>query len=106
MNTFGAGEFKEPDLFDESGILPVQFYQAGAIGTKNAPIRRLTTAILVDAIHCYQAGSRSAWKHQNAAEARSWMFGYYTEFPFSFPNACTELGISPDRIRERLFLDD
>jgi hypothetical protein len=106
MNSFAAAESTDTTLSDESGILPVQFYQGRRDAGEDGPTRRLMTAILVDAIHCYQAGAGRGWRDQDAAEARLWMFGVYPEFPFSFANVCAELGISPGRIRERLLLDD
>jgi hypothetical protein len=105
-NSFAAGEFTEKALLDEGGILPVQFYQARAGAGEGEAIRRLMTAILVDGVHCYQAGARLGWKGQEGSEARLWIFGDYAEFPFSFGNVCAELGISPERLRERLPLDE
>jgi hypothetical protein len=104
MTNLLAAELAEAALFDEGGILPVQFDQRGD-GGKGAAIRRLMTAILVDAVHCYEAGARCGWKDAEASEARFWIFGQYPDFPFSFGNVCSELGISRDRIKERLLLD-
>jgi hypothetical protein len=104
-NLFAGAELAEAALFDESGILPVQFYRCGD-GGKGAAIRRLMTAILVDAVHCYEAGARCGWKDAEASEARFWIFGQYPDFPFSFSNVCGELGVSRDRIKERLLLDE
>jgi len=41
-------------------------------------------------------------KGTEALEASVWIFGSYAEFPFSFTNVCTELGLSPDHIRKQL----
>ena len=104
-NSFADTESTETARFDEGGILPVQFYQAPHDSGEGKAIRRLMIAILVDAIHCYQAGARRGWKDREASAARLWMFGNYPEFPFSFANVCAALGPSPDRLRERLLLD-
>jgi hypothetical protein len=80
MNSFAAAESTDTTLSDESGILPVEFYQGRRDAGEDGPTRRLMTAILVDAIHCYQAGAGRGWRDQDAAEARSWMFGIYPEF--------------------------
>src|SRR5215470_4747533 len=64
------------------------------------------TAILVEAVRCYDAGPRCGWKDAEASEARFWIFGQYPDFPFSFSNVCRELDISRDRIKERLLLDE
>ena len=92
----------EAGLFHDPGILPAQFYpgRRDVVGTE--PIKKLMTAILLDAIQCYLAGQRQAVKGTEALEASVWIFGSYTEFPFSFTNVCTELGLSPDRIRLQL----
>lgn len=106
INSYVAAGVTDTASFDQGGILPVQFYRGRHDEGKDAPTLRLMTAILVDAVHCYQAGARHGWKDQDTAEARLWMFGDHHESPFSFANVCAELGISPDRIRERLLLDD
>ena len=67
-NLFAGAELAEAALFDENGILPVQFYQRGNGGNGEA-IRRLMTAILVDAVHCYEAGARCDWKETEASES-------------------------------------
>lgn len=103
-NLFAGAESADVALFDEGGILPAQFYRRSS-GGNGEPIRRLMTAILVDAVHCYEAGARCGWKDAEASEARFWIFGQYPDFPFSFSNVCGELGISRDRIKERLLLD-
>jgi hypothetical protein len=104
MNSFAAAESTDMTLSNESGILPVEFYQGRRDAGEDGATRRLMTAILVDAIHCYQAGAGRGWRDQDAAEARSWMFGIYPEFLSHSPSLCAELGISPDRIREDCFL--
>lgn len=104
-NFFAGAELAEAALFDGSGILPVQFHQRGDCD-KGAVIRRLMTAILVDAVRCYEAGARCSWKDAEASEARFWIFGQYPDFPFSFSNVCAELGISRERIERRLLLDE
>ena len=104
-NLFAGAELAKAALFDEGGILPVQFYQRGDGGRSEA-IRRLMTAILVDAVQCYEAGARCGWKDVEASEARFWIFGQYPDFPFSFSNVCGELGISRARVKRRLLLDE
>ena len=105
MNVFAGAELAEAALFDEGGILPSQFHQRGDDG-KGEAMQRLMTAILIDAIHCYATGARCGWKDAEASEARFWIFGQYPDFPFSFSNVCSELGISSDRFKERLRLDE
>ena len=64
-------------------------------------IKKLMTAVLVDALQCYQTGRRQAVKRVKALEACAWIFGNYADFPFSFTNVA-ELGLSPDQIKKHL----
>ena len=57
-NPFATVDFTETTLSDEGGILPLPFYQARHGASEGEAMRRLMTAILVDAVHCYQAGVR------------------------------------------------
>ena len=92
----------ERGLFHDIGIVPAQFYPGRRDAAQTEPIRKLMTAILVDAVQCYRAGRRQTVKGTEALEAGVWIFGSYAEFPFSFTNICTELGLSPDHIRKQL----
>jgi hypothetical protein len=69
-------------------------------------INKLMTAILVDAVQCYQTRQRHTVKRAKALEACTWIVGTYAAFPFSFTNVCAELGASPDRIRQQLDQSD
>jgi hypothetical protein len=84
------------------GVVPAQFYPARRNSAELEAIKRLMIAILVDAVRCYRMGQRQVVKRVEALEASSWIFGTYDEFPFSFINVCTELGVCPDRIRQQL----
>jgi len=96
----------EGGLFHDIGIVPAQFYPGRRDAARTEPVMRLMTAILVDAVQCYRAGRRQVVKGTEALEASVWIFGSYAEFPFSFTNVCTELGRSPDRIRQQLRDED
>ena len=89
-------------LFHDMGIVPAQFYPVRRDAGEMEPIRKLMTAILVDALQCYRPDQRQTVKGVEALEACAWIFGSYAEFPFSFTNVCAELGVSPDRIRQQL----
>jgi hypothetical protein len=82
---FIRAELAEAALFDENGILPVQFFQRGDGGKEDAAIRRLMTAILVDAVHCYEVAARCGWKKP---KRRKRGFGFSVNIPiFRFPSA-------------------
>jgi hypothetical protein len=89
-------------LFQDSGIVPAQFYPHRRGAAETEPIRRLMIAMLVDAVQCFQAGERQTVKRKEVWDARTWIFGRYADFPFSFVNVCAELGVSPHRIRRQL----
>ena len=86
----------ERGLFHDIGIVPAQFYPGRRDAAQTEPMRKLMTAILVDAVQCYRVGQRQTVKGTEALEACTWIFGNYAELPFSFTNVCTELGLSPD----------
>ena len=92
----------EGGLFHDLGIVPAQFYPGRRDAAQTEPLRKLMTAILVDAVHCYRMGQRQIVKGTEALEAKIWIFGSYADFPFSFTNVCAELGVSPDLIRKQL----
>ena len=90
----------------DMGIVPAQFYPARRDAGEMESIKKLMTAILVDAVQCYQTGRRQNVKRVKALEACTWIFGSYADLPFSFTNVCAELGISPDRVRQQLHESD
>jgi len=82
--------------------VPAQFYSARRDSSEVEPIKKLMAAILVDALQCYRKGQRQTVKGVEALKARAWIFSSYAEFPFSFITVCTELGLSPQRVRKQL----
>lgn len=74
--------------------------------------RRLRRAILQDAVNCLRGlrscrgpyGNRSeSWvKARLMAEAEAWFRSDETDYPFSFVNVCTALGLEVGWLRKRL----
>jgi hypothetical protein len=62
----------EGGLFHDTGILPAQFYPGHRDVAPTEPIKKLMTAILVDAVQCYRAGRRQTVKGTEALEANIW----------------------------------
>jgi hypothetical protein len=94
----------ETPLFTLERILPEQFgprrrglFQDGGVGA-------LMSAILEDAIHCFQRQFAQSNQHtkQLAAEAEEWIFADDLEWPFSFLNICLALDLDPQYLRTRL----
>jgi hypothetical protein len=85
-------------------ILPAQYF-AGLRGrTEMSGERRLVSAILEDALRCFQ-------KHVNASDPKSrqlfvdaedWIMADDPTWFFSFANVCTTLDLDPDYVREGL----
>jgi hypothetical protein len=72
--------------------------------SKVCPEIGLMQAVLEDAINCFQR--RSSKKAQNAQrlarEAEEWLLSNDLDWPFSFLNICSALGLDPDYIRRGL----
>jgi hypothetical protein len=72
--------------------------------SKTSPEAKLMYAVLEDAINCFR--KRWAPKVKNgqrlAQEAAAWVFSDDLDWPFSFLNVCTVLGIDPDYLRRGL----
>jgi hypothetical protein len=66
--------------------------------------RRLMLAVLNEALQTYATGltSRSVARRSDACQVESWTASDSTEWPFSFVNVCTVLGVDPDYIRARM----
>ena len=94
---------ERPSTLFQSDVLAV--YEFGAPG-KDAkrPEERLMMAVLGDALFCFQRYHKAPDKHGRKifAEAEHWMQDDSEEWPFSFANICSSLGISPGYLRQQL----
>jgi hypothetical protein len=90
------------DLFAQSAILPVQFYDKRSKEFEGE--RRLMLALLTDAVHCYQAGiaSTAAERSSLFKEAERWLFSRRRNMPFAFEDVCGVLDIDPAYFRSGL----
>src|SRR6185369_6772699 len=96
------------DLTDSSGepwivatVLPEQFHNTATSIYQGRPEAALMHAVLEDAVNCVRYGLRSTdrRKQRLAQEAEEWLFSDEAEWPFSFLNICTVLGLEPQYIR-------
>ena len=76
-------------------LLPSQFYGPQRPGVLQ-PERRLMLAVFEDAVHAYLRGMHCF------TETRAWFEADDVEWPYSFVNLCTALGL--DRIAVRVAL--
>jgi len=76
------------------------FYPARRVSIAE-PILRLMSAVLMDAIRCFQRNfeSRHPYKRQEFREAQFWIFHDKGKGPFSFEDVCETLKIDPRRLR-------
>ena len=82
-------------------ILPEQFYRSPHDTPPICGEVALMRAVLADAVSCFQKqfvekGQRT---QRLAREAEEWFFAEADDWPFSFVNICTTLGINPAYIR-------
>ena len=86
-------------LFEPHVLLPTQQTRGQEI-----PERRLVSAILADAINCFQRqGLASGRKNRRAAyESERWIMSCDRDWPFSFENICEVLDIDAQWLRSSL----
>jgi hypothetical protein len=93
------------ELLAIAAVLPEQFYSPPANAYAGRPEAALMRAVLEDAVSCFQreffAKGRRA--QRLAKEAAEWFFAPKdTQWPFSFENICTVLGLDAEYIRRGL----
>ena len=100
-NSVGEGF---PQLFQPDTLLPSQFFAALRRKGKQEPERRLVTALLQDAVECYQKHlyARDHKARQLFADAEEWIMSQDRCYFFSFENVCDLLEINPEFVRRGL----
>ena len=85
-------------------VLPEQFYISPYTTYAKRPTALLMLAVLEDAFACYQSQfiTTSSRSLRLAREAEDWFSSNDTDWPFTFVNICTALGIEPTYIRQGL----
>jgi hypothetical protein len=83
-------------------VLPTQF--PGGRRRDDEAVRRLMTAVLEDAVHCYRKhwGARDGRGRRLFHDAERWLMGEEPGVPFSFDVVCEALDLSPEWIRGQL----
>jgi len=84
-----------------AAVLPEQFHSTAASLNQGRPEAALMSAVLEDAVNCVRCGFRATdrRKQRLAREAEEWILSDEAEWPFSFLNICTVLGLEPQYIR-------
>src|SRR5262245_42336224 len=88
----------------ELSFLPTssrQFNRSPYSFSETVPEMKLLRAVLEDAIMCCRRGwcTKEKKSQRLAQEAEAWVFSDNLDWPLSFLNICTVLGIDPDYLR-------
>lgn len=91
-------------LFDPDSLAPAQFFSKVRRKTLVEPERKLSLAILEDAIDCFQDNVLvSTGKGKKLFDdAQQWFLAENTDWLFSFRNICELLAIDPEYLRTGL----
>jgi hypothetical protein len=94
----------EAEFPQSQAVLPLQFYGSRRGTLESQPLRRLMSAMLIDAVRCYQTKFKKhqSGRRQEFAEVQSWLFSGRDNGPFSFRAVCDELEIDPEAVRQGL----
>ena len=87
-------------LFPDCVVVPAQFYPHRRGAAETQPLKRLMTAMLVDAVQCFQAGESQ--RIEKVSEALTWIFGRYADLPFFICERIRRIRRISYRIRRRL----
>lgn len=110
MRTHSALAQQAPHLDDSDGIndqlflafvLPEQFHSTPVDAYAGTPEAALMRAVLEDAFNCFHKQFTSSGRNAQklAQEAEEWFFAEDDQWPFSFVQICTVLGLDPEYIR-------
>ena len=91
-------------LLQPDTLLPSQYFAALKRKGPHEPERRLATAVLQDAVDCFQKHlhSRERKARQLFLDAEQWIASDDRSWPFSFENICDLLQINSDFLRRGL----
>ena len=95
---------KLASLFQPDTLLSGQYFDNLRRKTLLEPEKRLTLAILEDAIRCFQdnLSAQAVNKRKLFDEAAEWIAERDGDWIFSFDHVCETLGISPEYVRQGL----
>lgn len=97
-------QLAEDVILENHNILPAQFFPRRRGMAEVEPHRRLALAVLLDAVHIFQANfdAINRRSRRDFDEAREWLFGAPGHGPFALENVCFLLDIDPSHLRRWL----
>ena len=101
---FERGRVAEREAVVPAAVLPEQFYGSPRQHSQVRGEVALIQSVLKDAIECFQKqfGTPRFRDYRIAQETEQWFFRDDYQWPFSFVNICSVLGIDPGYIRRGL----
>ena len=92
------------DDFCADSVMPEQFYPPRRRSASFEPIMRLMSAILIDAVRCFQRNFETHLPsaQQEFREARFWIFDDKADGAFSFESVCAALQIDSRGLRDSI----
>ena len=94
---------KVASLFEPDSLAQAQFFNNYRTKTHIEPERKLTLAILEDAINCFHDNIFESGKRKKLFDdAEEWFLAENSQWVFSFRNICELLAIDPDYLRDGL----
>ncbi len=101
---FERGRLAEREALIPAAVLPEQFHSSPRQYSYVRGEVALMQAVLEDAIECFQKqfGTPRFRDYRIAKEAEQWFFTDDYQWPFSFVNICSVLGIDSEYIRRGL----
>ena len=93
-------------LLQPDTLLPSQYFAALRRKGAHEPERRLVTAVLQDAVDCFQKHLRARDRkaRQLYLDAEEWICSEDRSWPFSFENVCDLLQINAEYLRSGLMV--
>ena len=81
--------------FRADALMPAQFFPARRGSAAVAPIMRLMSAILIDAVRCFKRNfeAHNPSRQRKFRKAQSWIFDDIENEPLAFEEVCDTLGI-------------
>jgi hypothetical protein len=104
-NTVASYEEKIASLFQPDTLMAAQYFDNLRRKTLLEPEKKLTWAILEDAIRTFQdnAAAQDRRGKKLFQETEEWIALKDRDWVFSFENVCETLGLSPEYVRQGLW---